>query len=186
MKNWQRLFTAGLVLLILPALAHGWWRGGFFHRGGYYRAAYYGGYYGGYGYYPVTYAPIYAAYPATCGMSLPVAVMPTTYATPRPAPPSESSEPPTASTKKGPTITESRSLGGTYSSTADKAGPLRVGFWNITGKDVNLKVNGQSHIVPRNRILNLRLDRSFTWQAGSEAKQEQVADNLTTHEVILR
>ncbi|MBM4067538.1 MAG: hypothetical protein FJ271_01130 [Planctomycetes bacterium] len=190
MKSWHRLFAAGLVLLIIPSLAHGWWRwGGFHHR--YYRAAYYGGaYYGGYGYYPVAYAPAYAAtygvYPAACGVSLPVATAPT-YATPQAAPPSQSNEPPMAATKKGPTITESRSLGGNYASMDDKTGPLRVGFWNISGKDVNLKVNGETHLVPRNRTLNLRLDRSFIWQAGTnDAKQEQIAESQTTHEVILR
>lgn len=191
LKSWQRLFVAGIVLLILPTLAHGWWRWGVFHRGGYYRTAYYGSYYGGLyypdSYFPVTYAPSHAVYPAACGASLPVAVAPATHATPRAAPPSQTDEPPTASTKKGPTITESRSLGGTYPAMDEKAGTLQVGFWNITGKDVNLKVNGQSHVVPRNRTLNLRLDRNFTWQAGnSEAKQEQVADKQTAHEVILR
>lgn len=190
MKSWHRLFAAGLVLLILPTLAHGWWRWGVFHRGGYYRTAYYGGgYYGGYGYYPVAYAPDYAFYPATCGMAMPVATAtPAAFATTRPAPPSQTSEPPAAaSTKKGPTITESRSLGGAYPSTDEKTGVLRVGFWNITGKDVSLKVNGETHVVPRNRTLNLRLDRSFTWQTGAgDPKQEQVADTQTTHEVILR
>jgi hypothetical protein len=189
-NSWHRLLTAGLVVLLVPGLAQAW-RFGFFRPWGYYRSAYYPAYYGG-AYYPnysyptAAYVP-YSAYPAGCAV-MPAALATTTpYAVPKAAPPSQTPEPPTASSPKKPTITESRSLGGSYPAASSEIGSLPVGFWNATGRDVSLTVNGQTHSLRRNQALNLRLDRTFTWQlAGGEARQENVPDSQLSHEVILR
>lgn len=189
MKRMYPMLAAGLMLLVWAGEAQAWWRFGVFHRWGYYHGAYYPAYYGAaYApsyYYPVAYAP--ASYPAICGAATPVALASATpYAAPKAAPPSQTAEPPAAAAKK-PTIIESRSLGGSYPVVTKDAGTLPVGFWNATGHDVRLTVNGQSHLLRRNQALNLRLDRTFTWQqAGDEPRQEQVSDSQLSHEVIVR
>lgn len=144
-------------------------------------------------YYPVFYTyPVVYSYPA-CPVPVvaaPVMMAPTTpYAVPRAAPPSprESSEPPTSSSKKqAPTINEMRSNSGTskYPPVDDRC---RVGFWNVSGRDVTIKVNGESRQLPRNRAVTLELPRDFVWQLEDrEARREQVPNGQTTFEIILR
>lgn len=191
MKGICPSLAAAMMLFVSASEAEAWWRVGLYHRWGYYHGAYYPTYYGAApGYYspatyPVTYAPV--AYPAVCGATMPVAHATTTpYAAPQAAPPSQTAEPPAAAGKK-PTITESRSRGGSYPAVAKDSDALPVGFWNATGRDLKLTVNGQPHLLRRNQALNLRLDRSFTWQrAGDEPHQEQLPDSQMSHEVILR
>jgi hypothetical protein len=164
-------------------------------------------------YYPVFYTyPVVYSYPA-CPVPViaaPVMTAPTTpYAVPRAAPPSprESAEPPTSSSKKqAPTINEMRSNSGTahpltptplpqgergrgegaskYPSVDDRC---RVGFWNVSGRDVTIKVNGESRRLPRNRAVTLELPRDFVWQLEDrEVRREQVPSGQPTFEIILR
>jgi hypothetical protein len=145
--------------------------------------------YAAYSYYPVLtpvlyYTPVYLAAPAVCAVPSPVTAP--VYATPRPAPPSSPStgEPPLGSAlKRAPTFNESRS-GSKYPPMDDRC---QVGFWNISGRDLTLKVNGQSRLLLRNRALTLELGRDFVWQIDSrEPQRQQVPADQASFEVILR
>jgi hypothetical protein len=90
----------------------------------------------------------------------------------------------------GPTVVATRSLTGN-APPSNLALPAkdrcRVGFWNLTGRDVTLVVEGRSHSLARDRALTLDLNRSFTWQIDARGPQsEQVADDQATHEVVVR
>jgi hypothetical protein len=140
------------------------------------------------GYGPVYYGPVYyPMYPecATYGPS----------ATPQSTPLKRTSETPKSTTKepplmgdvkkKGPTVTESRSKSGGYAATGGDR--CKVGFWNLTGRDVTLKIDGRQQTIPKNRSLTLDLDRSFAWQMDQgEIVTERVPDEQTAHEVLLR
>ena len=163
---------AGVLWLLTGSAVQGF---GFGRHGSY--AAYY--------YYPVAapvayYYPVYLAAPAYCPVSSPAPA----YAVPFPAPPSsQSAEPPLGSTSKPPTISESRT-GSKYPPMDDRC---RIGFWNISGRDVTLKVNGQSRLLPSNRAVTLDLGRDFVWQVDSrEPQRQQVPAGQASHEIILR
>ncbi len=121
------------------------------------------------------------------------------YATPTPAPPSGT--PPGARPKttlepplvkpvpKGPTVIESR-FGGAAMTDADKAAPLercRVGFWNVTGREVTLTIDGKTQTLPRDRAVTLELGRSFVWRIDRlEPQSETIPKDRNTHEIVLR
>jgi hypothetical protein len=141
------------------------------------------------GYGPVNYGQVYyPAYPEC------VTYMPS--ATPQPAPLKKTSETPKSNTtkepplmgdakKKGPTVTETRSKSGGYAATTGDR--CKVGFWNLTGRDVTLKIDGRQQTIPKNRSLTLDLNRSFAWQMDQgETVTERVPDEQTAHEVLLR
>jgi hypothetical protein len=144
--------------------------------------------------YYYTPAPVYLE-PATCAAPapLPVPAAGPSFAQPTPAPPSQTKEPPPG--KKDlppPKVTESRS----FSIGVDKAGTTtevvakatcRVGFWNISGRDVALNINGQTHVVPANRNVTVMLNREFSWHVeGQQAQQERLPDDKTAHEIVIR
>jgi hypothetical protein len=174
-----KALSAGLVLLGATSSAQAWWVG----WGGWgYRPAYYGPVYCGpaYAYYPVY--PVYAYVPL---------------AVPSPAPPSRQQSPPAnpatrkdaAPTgdplKKGPTITESRSLGGAIAKGSGQR--CKVGFWNLTGRDVTLKIDGQTRQLPRDRAVTLEIGRAFVYQVDQgQSVTESVPEEELFHEVILR
>jgi len=108
-------------------------------------------------------------------------------ANPLPAPASSSNEPP-LNPKRAPTISESRSYGGVSQAKADvPASRCRVGFWNITGGDVTLTVDGQTRTLPKDRAVTVNLPRAFVWHiSGREAQSETVPEGQNVFEVILR
>ena len=60
-------------------------------------------------------------------------------------------------------------------------------FWNISGRDVKLTINGKTHLVPRDRSLTVSVGREFTWQVDGQALQEErVPQEKASHEVVLR
>jgi hypothetical protein len=66
-------------------------------------------------------------------------------------------------------------------------GRAKVGFWNITGADVTLTVDGQQRKLPKDRAVTLELGRTFVWQLdGRSPRLERVPDDQTVFEVILR
>lgn len=136
-------------------------------------------------YYPPS--PLYLA-PPICGVwpIEPVRVVPA--ARPNPAPASTTAEPPIANPlRKAPTITESRSLGGSYAGVGPVLPRCKVGFWNLTGKDMTIRVDGKDHTLPKDRSFTLELDRQFTWQsAGKEPTAERVPEDQNAYEVIIR
>ena len=129
-------------------------------------------------YVPVTMP--HASGPATLWPSLPA---PTALPKPKAAPTTK--EPPL----RAPTITESRSTGGVMpAQTADvPPGRAKVGFWNVTGADVILTVDGQQRKLPKDRAVTLELGRTFVWQLdGRGPRAERVPDGENLFEVILR
>jgi hypothetical protein len=115
-------------------------------------------------------------------------------AEPTPAPPSSTpasrspttSEPPTIQ-KRAPTVFEARS--GTRAAQAAQASQDRckVGFWNVTGQDVTLTIDGKSRMLAKDRAVTVDLGRDFTWQiTGREPRQERVPEEMNVFEVILR
>jgi hypothetical protein len=112
------------------------------------------------------------------------------FAQPTPAPPSQrpafqSIEPPLAGSKSAPTVTESRSRAKKTASVSEAC--CQVGFWNVSGQDVTLIVDGQSRLLPNNRALTLLLGRQFTWRvAGRTSRSAQVPAGRTTLEIVVR
>jgi hypothetical protein len=119
------------------------------------------------------------------------------YAIPQPAPPTpapmqkKTMEPPLDKKQaKGPpqVIEPSKS----FSLSGDKSGFLgakekcRVGFWNITGRDITLFVGEEKHVIPQNRSLTLMLDRQFSWHTGNGEPKRETVQDTDAHEIVLR
>jgi hypothetical protein len=177
---------AALVLAAPARPAHGS-PGGWVYAPSYYYPAYVGP--------PVTvsyYAPSWSVYtlapPAVCAPTVTVsvpargAVSPAPlYAVPTAAPPSQTVEPPTAR----PALTESRSAAKPGKGAG--SGPVRVGFWNVSGRDLTLTIDGQPYALPRNRNLTLNLARNFVWRVDGRALQsEAIPEGNPTLEIVLR
>ena len=147
-------------------------------------------------YCPVVVQPIPVVWicPPTTPRVIPLVPQTQPLAIPKPAPPSaapdgQTKEPPLGSAaKKGPTITESRSSAASGGGSASAPGAMcKVGFWNLTGRDITLKIDGQTRTLARDRAVTLELARSFVWQADqSEPSREQVPMDEAFHEVIIR
>jgi hypothetical protein len=172
----------------------------------YYRASsYYPSYYYASSYYPSYYyapAPVVRYYyastpvyvePAEVCVTPVVGAAPTSgYAQPYPAPASTTKEPPVDKKKlPPPKVTESRSFSPSDPMNVTAADGtskgVRVGFWNITGRDVTLTVNGKAMVVPANRNLTLTVSREFSWYLdGQTAREERVPDDKSAHEIVLR
>ena len=109
-------------------------------------------------------------------------------AAPSAAPPSSGPIP----SGKGPAVSESRSFYESFSvqpPSTDKPSADRcaVGFWNLTGRDVTLSVDGKPQIIPQGKSLKLQLGRQFVWQIGGhEAQTEKVPMENSGVEIVLR
>jgi hypothetical protein len=108
-------------------------------------------------------------------------------AVPRPAPPSTSEPPLAAPPKRAPVITETKSQGGRYETVGEAKAKLLVGFWNLSGHDVRLTVDGKSHVVAKDKAIHLELQRSFVWRADQgEPTTERVPEDRRRYEVLIR
>lgn len=143
--------------------------------------------------YRVVYYPAYPAPMVWCPPGLPAPPpVPYPFAQPYPAPPSPSPtrEPPWQSPlERAPKVSESRSLSSSKPLPVNpKAGPTcRVGFWNTTGRDVTLKIDGTSYLLAKDKSLTLDLGRKFTWHMErGEPRGEIVPDDRATWEIVLR
>lgn len=183
-----RVLAPLLIVLTVADSADAWYWGkwGVLPVGYHYRVSYWQGYA-----VPPSY-PVYVYAPGPC-----VPLMPPAPATPRAvwalpyaAPPSTTTaEPPMQSpAKKAPTVSESRSQGGSYTSTAPVADDIcRVGFWNVAGKDLTLHLEGHVYVVPRDRAVTFEVPRRFVWQIEQhQAQTVHVPEGAKTHEVVLR
>jgi len=143
-------------------------------------------------YYPSYYYPSY--YPAYVPAYAPV-VMPTpgfvpapapVYATPTPAPPC----PPPAATPSPavtppPAVRESQS---NYPTTARSVSTTaKVSFWNYSGRDVKLRVDGETRTIAAGRGLTLELPRDFVWQVDERTPEtERVPSREPALEIVIR
>jgi len=107
-----------------------------------------------------------------------------------------SAAPPSAgpiSTGKGqPEVTESRSYYEAFNvrptSTDQVAGDrCALGFWNLTGRNVTVSVDGKPQVIPQGKSLKLQVGRQFVWQLGGhEALTEKVPTENSGLEIVLR
>ncbi|GEM_PF-3665994 len=115
----------------------------------------------------------------------PPAPLPKVKALANPLPAPTTNEPPL----RAPTITEARSFGGVMQAHAAAVAPGRckVGFWNITGGEVTLSIDGTARTLAKDRAVTLELARMFVWQLSGHGPQtERVPDGQSIFEVILR
>jgi hypothetical protein len=194
--------AAGLLALLVASEAQGFgW--GRYPAGPAYRTAYYPSSYYPTSYYPSSYwsriycVPVATVYPAVALPSFPAplpAPLPAPiWAQPRPAPPSPSSaEPPLGKPdSRAPKISESR-YAGTGAAATQSPAPggktaLKVGFWNVTGRDVTLVIEGKTHRLARDRALTIEVPHRFTWNLeGITPRSEEVPSAQTSHEIVLR
>jgi hypothetical protein len=133
--------------------------------------------------------PIYYTTPLFCNavVTVPAPVALTTgpiYAVPTPAPPSSSGKP------VPPRVSEARSGNGgesPKSTTVPVRERVQVGFWNVSGRDLTLTVDGQRRVLPRNRSITLSLGRQFVWQVDERtAQNEDIPAGNSTLEIVLR
>jgi hypothetical protein len=201
MPAWLRVVTVALVL-VFPLDSSGHW--------GRKRVATVAGYFYAVPtpvatYYYAVPAPVVVAYRAyyvvptlpspVClppPASPPVVAQQSTYATPTPAPPSGAPVRPFPTTKEPPRVSDSRyppNGNGSAPYVAEKRNTdqVRVGFWNLSDRDVILRVNGQSWSLPRDKSVTLTLDRRFAWQlAGSDPQTERVPAGKSSLEILIR
>jgi hypothetical protein len=66
-------------------------------------------------------------------------------------------------------------------------GKARVGFWNLTGRDVVLRVDGQTYAIGAGQNLKLELGRTFVWKVDQyEAQVEQMPAAAPSMELVIR
>jgi hypothetical protein len=93
--------------------------------------------------------------------------------------------PPADKDKPGPVVIELRSE--RLSSEGLPRDRCRVGFWNLSGKDVTIVVDGMTRLVTRDRAVTLQLPRDFVWRIDRQPAQSvRVADDKTVHEIVIR
>jgi hypothetical protein len=62
-----------------------------------------------------------------------------------------------------------------------------VGIWNLSDRDVQVQVDGQTRTLPRGRKWTGEVPRQFRWQVvGKEARAEQVPEYEAGLEIVLR
>ncbi len=211
-----KVLLAVILLFGMSSSAQAWywgWGGRGYYSSAYYGPAYYApsSYWPAYYFAPVyplcnAFPPAFVPEAARLQSVKPETVRPETVRPPETPAPNQPSSPPKKVTetkpppaptttepvlgnmmKKGPTVTESRSLGGAYAQGANVKDRCKVGFWNLTGRDVTLKVGGQTRSLPKDRAVTLDLERAFAWQLDQgDMNSERVPEDQPFHEVILR
>jgi hypothetical protein len=118
---------------------------------------------------------------------------PMPFANPTPAPPSPTGEPPiqkkTAIDPRMPIIVTSHALSGSMPPGAAllPKDRVRVGFWNLAGRDVTVTIDGKSHALAKNRAVTLDLGRQFAWQVANQPQHvERIPEGQQSHEVVIR
>jgi hypothetical protein len=164
-------------------------------------------------YYPGSWLPAYRAfyYPPTYVYYVPAVAIPTSVrplAAPTAAPPSVSEErpyPSRPSTIEPPKVTESRATlphqsreppivnesgtgAGKEHEVEKRSEDLcRVGFLNLSPRDLVLKIDGTSRPLARGERLSFVGKKQFVWQiVGSEAQLELVPDDKRSLDIVLR
>jgi hypothetical protein len=149
---------------------------------------------------PVCPAPAYLA-PVTQ-----VPRMDQTFARPTAAPPSSTTEtpaPPLAvpqapkspappSPTRSSDVRESRSYYDAYAgsprdSTKPAGDRCTIGFWNLTGGNLTIKVDGQARSLPQGKNLQVEAGRQFIWQVeGRDPQRESIAAGESALEIVIR
>ena len=183
-----------------------------YYYSGYYSPSYYSGYYPSYYssyYYPSYYyssdyytpsvsysyyVPTYYYTAPALACSSTVAVPVVNVANPTPAPAS-TNEPPTKSKRvpnvedntKEQTKVSNYSMFASTNSAKQSVDQVRVGFWNLTDTDYQLRVDGQVHTLKRNKGVSLTLDREFVWQLNQrKSVREVIPQSESSSEILIR
>jgi hypothetical protein len=112
-------------------------------------------------------------------------------AVPDAAPQSQTGEPPLHKldktvSERAPVIITTRALADGSAATPTKE-RLKIGFWNLSGRDITLTVEGKTRTLAKNRSLTLELEREFSWQVDRlPGHIERVPEGLAAHEVVIR
>ena len=171
-----------ILFLPLPVFAHGFgWRS---NAMGYYYPA------------PICWTPCPISLPPCPPPGSPIATPAVPVGMPEPPLAAPTAAPPSAGPispgKSQPEVSESRSFYesfGVQSQSQDKLLPdhCTVGFWNLTGRDLTVLVEGQNHVVLRGKILKLQAGRQFAWRMeGHEPQNETVPMENSGVEIVLR
>jgi hypothetical protein len=208
----------GLLCVVTPAAQAfgGRWHGSsYYGSASYYYPAYYPVYYApsvrysyhvpNVTYYVPTYQAVAAVPAATCAVPVQFVAPPVgTFATPFPAPPSGTVEPPiSVPFKQPPSVKESTSQQppdvkestdqqppkvkestnksyGSFYSGPPAGGPVtdttmcKVGFWNLSNRPITVRVSGEVHVLQVSQSLALILPRQFDYQLDLEAPQTEI------------
>lgn len=124
------------------------------------------------------------------------------FADPIPAPPSPKPQTPAAvmppartqnnpdnNDKRAPMVITIRSRTGGYlaGDHAPSKDVCRVGFWNLSGRELTLTVAEKSWKLPKDQSITLDLDRSFAWQVDQRPQSvERVPEGQSAHELVIR
>ena len=100
--------------------------------------------------------------------------------------------PPGLAPRRGASVTESRLYYEAYPVAVQD--PARrfgercsIEFWNLTNKDLILKVDGQSRTVMQGKSLAVDVPRRFTWQIeGRDVNQENIAMGEAALQIVIR
>ena len=88
-----------------------------------------------------------------------------------------------------PIIVTSQSAGSNYLSgtTPLAKDHCRIGFWNLSGREVTLVIDGKSWKLAKDRAVTLDLERQFSWQIeGRPVRLERIGEMQTAHEIVIR
>ncbi len=146
---------------------------------------------------PLSPAPVCApvVFGPFCGPGSVLIPRGTPYAIPRPAPPSDTpvvperlrpkpSRPPRVTESPYPSDEKSRPRNASRKSRRDRC---RIGFWNVSNRDLTVQVNGRARRLARGRGMTLRLKRQFVWRiVGSTPHEESVPADKATMEIVIR
>jgi hypothetical protein len=153
--------------------------------------------------------PVLAMGPAPLPASVPLGGPPRglpNYARPTPAPPSSSPATPApplaapeaprspapASPRRSSDVRESRSYYDAYpGSPRESSKPAgdrcAVGFWNLTGRDLTIKIDGQARSLAQGKNIQVDAGRQFIWQIeGRDPQHENVASGESALEIVIR
>jgi hypothetical protein len=62
-----------------------------------------------------------------------------------------------------------------------------VTFWNLSGRDMALTVDGQARTIPAGQNVRIDLKRDFSWTvAGRDAERQQVPAQESGVEIVIR
>jgi hypothetical protein len=69
----------------------------------------------------------------------------------------------------------------------DRPNPARCGvsFWNLTDRQVTVRVAGRSHVVPARQRLMLELERRFDWEVEGYPPQTQQVEAAHAGQAIV-
>jgi hypothetical protein len=62
-----------------------------------------------------------------------------------------------------------------------------VAFWNLTGHELTIKVDGQGHAISAGKSIPLEVGRQFVWKIeGREPQTERIATGESALEIVIR